>query len=359
MSAHFLDVLQGLSTLKIFGRSGEQAATIGAISRRHGALTMEVLCTAFQTSLVLEWGAAAATALVAIAASLHLMAGAMPFQEAVFVLLLTPEFFLPLRQLALHYHAGAAASEALSRIFAIADTPSPCRLAISTARIPLHRAPDIDFEAVDFAYDSGGRPALDGFSLRLPAGRVMALVGPSGAGKTTVAGLLLRFVEPERGAIYIDGQPLGNLNPDLWLSQVAWAPQHPYLLNGTIADNLRLARTGANPDELAEALAAVDAYDFVRRLPQGLETPVGERGTRLSGGQVQRIALARALLKDAPLLIIDEATSHLEPRQESAVWQTLARQRDRRTVIVITHNRDFAREADVVAYMERGRILGI
>jgi thiol reductant ABC exporter CydD subunit len=363
MSAHFLDLLQGLATLKMFGRGPDQAATIGAVGRRYGDTVMDVLRTAFQTSLVLEWGATAATALVAIEVSFRLMHGLMPFDRALAVLLVTPECFLPLRQLAVTYHAGAAGKAGAERVYALLDTPlrTVARAAAPAAARWLPARPDtgfdLRFDDVYLAYDGGQRPALAGFSLAVGPGQRVALVGASGAGKTTVANLLLRFVEPDRGEITVDGFPLGELDPVFWRTLVAWVPQHPHLFAGTVADNLRLAKPDATAAEVVAAARAAHAHEFVARLPAGYDTPLGERGARLSGGQAQRLALARAFLKDAPLLVLDEATSHLDTVAEALVNDALAAMMDRRTVLVISHRPALVAAAQVVAVMERGRVV--
>ena len=334
MSAFFLDMLQGLATLKMFGRSREQIENIREISQKFGNTTMEVLRTAFQTSLVLEWGGTIATALVAVEVSLRLMGGTLPFNRALAVLVITPEFFLPLRQLAIKYHAGTAGKAAAERIFAILDT-TPKMPRAQTRRWVVPARLDICFDNVSFAYADGQRPALQGFSLPIPHGQTIALVGATGAGKTTAAHLLLRFIEPDRGSITIDGAALETIDPSVWRSRVAWVPQIPHLFYGTIADNIRLARSDASRADIIAAAQAAHAHDFITQLPLGYDTPIGERGARLSGGQQQRLAIARAFLKDAPFLILDEATSHLDSASEAAIQDALARLMRGRTVLII------------------------
>ncbi len=356
MSAFFLDMLQGLATLKMFGRSREQIENIREISQKFGNTTMEVLRTAFQTSLVLEWGGTIATALVAVEVSLRLMGGTLPFNQALAVLVITPEFFLPLRQLALKYHAGTAGKAAAERIFAILDTP-PKMPRSQTRRWVVPARLDIRFDNVSFAYADGQRPALQGFSLSIPHGQTIALVGATGAGKTTAAHLLLRFIEPDRGLITIGGAALETIDPSVWRSRVAWVPQIPHLFYGTIADNIRLARSDASRADIIAAAQAAHAHDFIAQLPLGYDTPIEERGARLSGGQQQRLAIARAFLKDAPFLILDEATSYLDSASEAAIQDALPRLMRGRTVLIIAHRLKLVFAADQVAVLDRGRVI--
>ena len=358
MNAHFLDVLRGLPTLKMFGRSAEQAETIRAVSRRQGSSTMDVLRTAFQTTLVLEWGATAATALVAIETSVRLMAGGLTFERALAVLLLTPEFFLPLRRLSAEYHVGSSARAAAERVYAVLDTPVRIHVPAPGAARPLPARLDVRFDDVVVTYDDGSRTALAGCSLQIPQGRTVALVGPTGAGKTTVANVLLRFVDPERGRVTVGGAPLTEIDPASWRTLVAWVPQQASLFHGTVADNLRLARPGASDDDLVAAATAANAHGFVTALPDGYATPVGEGGARLSGGERQRLALARAFLKDAPFVILDEPTSHLDRESETLVLEAASRLMRDRTVLVIAHRPEPVAGADMVVTLRAGRVVG-
>ena len=365
MSAFFLDMLQGLPTLKMFGRSQEQAQNITEISQQYGSTTMEVLRTAFQTSLVMEWSATAATALVALEVSLRLMNGTLPFNVALAVLLLTPEFFLPLRQYALTYHAGAQGKAAAARIFAIVDTPLPPSMTVTIpsdpamppANINDQSGYDIRFDRISFAYNGGERPALADFSLTIPHGRTVALVGSTGAGKSTIARLLLRFIEPDEGSIFVGAAPLSHIAAQTWREELAWVSQHPHLFYGTIAENIRLARPEATDEDVTKAAQAAHAHEFILSLPEGYDTPIGEQGLRLSGGQRQRIAIARAFLKDAPFLILDEATSHLDSTGEALVGDALQRLMHGRTVLIIAHRLALAYQAQQIVVMEKGHVV--
>ena len=359
LGAFFLDMLGGLATLKMFGRSAEQVGNIRTISRQYGETTMEVLRTALQTSLVLEWGAAVAVALVAVEISLRLMAGAIAFDRALAVLIIVPEFFLPLRNLAVRYHSGAAGRAVAVRAFAILDEPLPIpSTTASASRIDVvPAAADLRFERVTLTYPGRNEPALRELDLTIPNGRFVALVGATGAGKTTLANLLLRFIEPTDGRILVGEVPLASIDLAAWRSTLAWVPQAPYLFHGSIADNIRLARPGAADDAVRAAARDAGADAFIDALPRGYDTPVGEGGTRLSGGQRQRIAIGRAFLADARVVILDEVTSQLDPASEAVIRDAVVRLASGRTVIVVSHRLRLAAAADEVVVLHAGRVV--
>jgi len=372
MSAHFLDVLQGLATLKHLGRSREQVAAITRVSDRFRQATMGVLRVAFLSALVLEMVATISTAVVAVQVGLRLLYGQLAFQPAFFVLLLAPEFYLPLRLLGSRFHASVEALSAAERIWQILETP-PATVAGRQLEEGTSSS-SIVFDGVHYAYGGGDpqshpsgvpqdarRPALRGVSFRIDPGDTVALVGPSGAGKTTVAHLLLGFLAPDRGRILVGdparGRALHDLSPEAWCRQVAWVSQQPYLFHGSVAHNLRLARPEATMDEVVWAARQAHAHEFVAALPQGYDTPVGERGARLSGGQVQRLALARAFLKDAPLLVLDEATANLDPEVEALVQEALGRLLRGRTALLIAHRLPTVYRADRILVLDGGRLV--
>ncbi len=396
LAARFLDAVQGLPTLRAFGRAEEEADSIARASGRHREVTMGVLRVAFVSAFALEALATLGTALVAVQVGLRLLYARVAFREALFVLVLAPEFYRPFRALGAAFHAGMAGKAAAARIAEVLDVPGalvapeveegscleeqpevvresgpPPRVERAGGRlgtgpnvvprrssIPWPDAPPtILFEDVRFAHDAAGPPALDSFSLVLPSGATVALVGPSGAGKTTVAHLLLRFLEPSGGSITVDGAPLRDLAPEGWRRRVAWVPQHPRLFHGTIRENVALARPGA-PEAALVAAAARSRLDAVlRALPRGWDTPVGEGGERLSGGEAQRVALARAFLKDTPVLVLDEPTAHLDPESESAVVDAIEELRKGRTVLLVAHRLTTVASADHVALVARGRVV--
>ncbi len=371
MSAHFLDMLQGLTTLKLLGRSREQFQVIAQISDQFRGATMGVLRVTFLSALVLEMVATISTAVIAVQVGLRLLNGQMPFQQGFLVLLLAPEFYMPLRTLGARFHAGMQGVAAARRIFDVLGTLPPGGLSGRSAAdlsgeaergVGLPPSPavparlDICFSAVHYAYDGGQRPALNGLSFDLSHGESLALVGPSGAGKSTVAYLLLRFIEPGLGTITVGGQPLQDLYPAAWREQVAWVPQHPHLFHGTVTENIRLARPDASRAEVERAARQANAAQFVEALPRGYDTLVGERGARLSGGEAQRIALARAYLKDAPLLILDEATANLDPEIEALVQEAMGRLLSGRTALIIAHRLSTVQHASRILVLDRGCI---
>jgi thiol reductant ABC exporter CydD subunit len=362
LGAFFLDMLRGLPTLKMFGRGPEQVENIRAISRRYGDTTMDVLRTAFQTSLVLEWGAAVAVAVVAVEVSLRLIDGSIEFQRALAVLVIVPEFFLPLRTLAMRYHSGAEGRTVAERVFAVLDAPVPDRGGYTTTSVTATAVPaaaEIVFAGVTVAYPGRTAPALNGFDLVVPGRGVVAIVGATGAGKTTAANLLLRFIEPDAGVIRVGGLSLGSIDLAAWRSHVAWVPQRPYLFHGTVADNIRLARPDASDEEIRAAADEAGAAMFVQAMPLGYDTAVGEDGIRLSGGQRQRIALARAFLGGARLVILDEATAHLDAASEDLVRDAVVRMGRDRAVLVVSHRLRLVSIADVVAVVDHGRVVQV
>ena len=362
MSAHFLDVLQGLTTLKLLGRSRDQIQTIARISDRFRRTTLGVLRVAFLSALVLEWVATISTAVVAVEIGLRLLYAHISFEHAFFILILAPEFYLPLRLLGTRFHASISGVAAARRIFEALEVETEAE---AEAEIEANLDRDLDLTLTDIHYtypgppgeDQERLPALNGLSFRLAPGQKVAVVGPSGAGKSTVAYLLLRFIEPDRGQITVDGIPLADIPVRLWRRQIAWVPQNPYLFHTSVAENIRLSRPGASFDEVVWAARQAHAHDFIQTLPQGYDTLVGERGMRLSGGQAQRIALARAFLKDAPLLILDEATSNLDPEHEALIQEAVDRLMQGRTTLIIAHRLSTVVRADQILVMDRGRVV--
>ncbi|MBL7063489.1 MAG: thiol reductant ABC exporter subunit CydD [Anaerolineae bacterium] len=373
LSAQFLDSLQGLTTLKMFNRSQARASEMHAQTERLRRDTMRLLAVNLVSLFFIDWVSTLGTTVVACGmAAWRLQAGAVTFGQAVTLALLSVELARPLILLGSYFHAGASGVAAAQRIFAILDTP-PQVQEVPDAVSPATRMPHVRFENVRFAYDGGerlafrpgSRQALDGLSFEARPGETVALVGASGAGKSSMVNLLFRFFDPQEGQITLDGRPLPTLSLDWLREQLALVAQDTYLFYGTVADNLRLAQPDATRAELEAAARAANVHDFIASLPDGYETQVGERGLTLSGGQAQRVAIARAVLKDAPIVILDEATSHVDAENEAVIQEALERltahstgsgQADK-TVLIIAHRLSTVRHADRILVLDEGRVV--
>ena len=348
LAAHFLDVVAGLPTLKIFGRARAQADKIREVTDRHRRATMSTLRIAFLSALVLELLSTLSVALVAVSIGLRLVEGGLGLETALLVLILAPEAYLPLRQVGAQYHASVEGLTAAERIFEVLETPLPD--AGTRSDLPDLAHATLRLDGVTVAYDRG--PALSDFSLTVHPGETVALVGPSGAGKSTVLSVLLGFVRPDSGRVLVDWDDLAGFSPDAWRARIAWVPQRPYLFAGTVAENILLGCPSASAESVRAAAEAANALEFIKALPAGFDTPLGDRGAGLSGGQRQRIALARAFLRDAPLLLLDEPTSNLDVESEAAVIDAVERLKDGRTVILVAHRPALMALADRVITVE-------
>jgi len=359
LEAHFLEAIQGLPTLKVLGRARDEVGRIAEVSERFREATMGVLRVAFLSALALELVATISTAVVAVQVGLRLLYGHLTFEPAFFVLLLAPEVYAPLRALGAAFHSGTEGTAAAERIFGLLAQDPP---RLEEGREPVPKRLHIELRGVRYVYVSraagtGERLALDGVDLELLPGAVTALVGPSGAGKSTLAALLLRFARPTAGEITVDGVPLARIELAAWRRAVAWVPQRPYLPAGTVAYAIRLYRPGASLAEVREAARLAGLAAEIEAMAEGYDTLLGEGGAGLSGGQARRLALARAFLADAPLVIMDEPTSHVDPELEASLVASAARLLQGRTALVIAHRLGTARRADRIAVMEAGRIV--
>jgi ATP-binding cassette subfamily C protein CydD len=361
MSAHFLDTLQGLTTLKLFGASRREAQAVARVSDAYRRSTMGVLRVAFLSSLALEFFATVSVALVAVSIGFRLLAGEMDFQAGFFVLLLAPEFYLPLRSMGAHYHARMEAIGAAERMVELLEMPIPASGGEGAVPVRAGReagqggAAQVRLDEVHYAY-APGREALAGVSLEIESRRRVALVGPSGAGKSTVINLLLGFARPQQGAVWVADTRLDEIDVRQWCKHVAWVPQQPRLFHGTLRDNILLAKPDASPDELEEALRLARVDEFVGRFAAGIDTRIGDRGEGLSGGQAQRVALARAFLKDAPLVLLDEATAHLDAHNQALVQEAIDALAVGRSLLVVAHRLDTVRSADRIYVLDSGRV---
>lgn len=355
MSAHFLDVIQGLTTLKLFNASQRETHVIAEVSEQYRQSTMSVLRVAFLSSFALEFLSTVSIALVAVFIGFRLFWGEMNFLSGFFVLLLTPEFYLPLRNMGTQYHARLQAIGAAERMVEILETPeteTPPEESLQAlpALFPLQ------FKQVEVVYNDG-RQALNGFDLTIKAGQNIALIGASGAGKTTVLNLLLGFIRPTQGQILLGETDLATVPLAQWREQIAWLPQQAHLFPGSVADNIRLGSAQTSLAAVQQAAQQAYAHDFIQALPHGYDTLIGEGGQGLSGGQIQRIALARVFLKDAPLVILDEATAHLDQQSEQWIQQAIQTLAQTRTVIMIAHRLHTIEQADLIVLMQKGQVV--
>ena len=358
LSAHFLDSLQGITTLKQFGQSKAHVRTIKEVSEKFSDTTMTVLRVTFLSALVLELVATLSTAVIAVEIGLRLLYYKIEFQQAFFLLILAPEFYIPLRMLGLRFHAGMNGTTAARKIFAILEIPVKQESGIRDQGLGIrNQEAGITFENLSFVYPDESIPALDNISFTIEKGQKIALVGVSGAGKSTLANLLLRFLHPSSGQVRIGSASLDQIPADVWREQIAWVPQNPFIFNESIAENIRLGKPHADLDSVQDAAKAAHLHDFIISLPMGYETLVGEAGSRLSGGESQRLALARAYLKDAPILILDEPTSSLDPITEVALEESTKKLMRGRTVITIAHRLNTIFQADKILVLEKGKLV--
>jgi len=354
LSNHFLDVVRGLPTLRAFNRSRAQTARIAEVSEEYRRTTMGTLRVAFLSGSILELAATLGIALVAVVVGVRLVEGGIGFEAALTVLVLAPELYLPLRNLAAQFHASADGAAVADRLLEHADA-GPARTGGTVAPDP--SLVPIRFERVSFGYPGREVEVLRDLELEIRAGETLAIVGPSGAGKSTLVSLLFRFFAPSSGRVVVGEDDLAELDAGRWRSQTALVPQNPTLFRGTIAANIRLGDPAAGDERVRRAAELAGAHDFVARLPLSYATVIGDGGRQLSAGQRRRIALARAFLRDAPLVVLDEPTADLDAASAEVIAAAIERLRRGRTIVIVAHAPELAASADRIVRLERGRIL--
>ncbi|WP_330446611.1 thiol reductant ABC exporter subunit CydD [Streptomyces anulatus] len=347
LSGHFLDVVAGLPTLKVFGRAKAQADSIRTITSDYRRATLRTLRIAFLSSFALELLATLSVALVAVTIGMRLVHGELDLYTGLVVLILAPEAYLPIRQVGAQYHAAAEGLSAAEEIFTVLETEPR---ASGTEDVPDMLR--LELAGVTVRHEGRAEPSLDSASLTVEPGETVALVGPSGVGKSTLLNVLLGFAVPDEGHVRVGGRDLGDLDLERWRSRIAWVPQRPHLFADTIAENVRLARPDADDEAVLTALRDAGAYDFVAALPDGVRTALGEDGAGLSAGQRQRLALARAFLADRPLLLLDEPTASLDGESEAGIVDAVRRLAAGRTVLLVVHRPALLAVADRVVTLE-------
>ncbi|PKB75553.1 MAG: thiol reductant ABC exporter subunit CydC [SAR202 cluster bacterium MP-SAtl-SRR3965592-G1] len=356
LGADFLDAVQGLPTLKAFGQSRARGVLLADRARTLFRTTMGVLAANSATSALTILGISAGAAVALGWGAVRVSNGELELRSLLIVLMLGVEIFRPLRELTQLYHDGMIAMSSAEGIFDIMDAQVEVADAAETG-VQLELSAEITFEGVDYAYSGGRRPALHDLSFTLNAGETLGLVGPSGAGKSTVVWSMLRFFDPQKGRILLGGTDIREIPLKQLREQMAVVTQDTYLFHGTVAENLRFGGPGATQEQLEAAASAANAHEFIRHLPQGYDTIVGERAVRLSGGQKQRIAIARALLKDAPILVLDEALSSVDAENEALIQEALDHLMEGRTTLIIAHRLSSVVKADRIIVLEEGRLV--
>lgn len=351
---YFFDRLSGLTQLKLFNATRRELTNIAKISDDFRTSTMGVLKVAFLSAFALEFFATISVALVAVIIGFRLFFGTLDFATGFVVLLLAPEFYLPLRQMGTHYHARlegiSAAADMIDIINADENLPPAQQTKLS---LPIQ---SVNTEQLSFVYPQS-KEGLSNINLALPQKGLVAFVGDSGAGKSTLFDCLLGFHQLANKQIIINGTPLSELNCQSWQQHIAWIPQKPTLFYMSVAENLRLGNANATQAQLEQATIKAGALEFIQALPQGFDTLLGEHGEGLSGGQKQRIALARAFLKDAPILMLDEPSAHLDSQTEKLINTAITDYANDHLVLVIAHRLNTITHADTIYVLEQGKII--
>ena len=357
-SVRFLDSIQGMTTLKMFNLGKSRGAEMHAASEEQRRETMRLLLVNQMMILFVDFGFALGTTLVlTVTALLRLDAGALTPGALVALILASAEFAKPLTLVGQFFFAGAVGRAYAKKILAfLGEQPGVADPEGATAPAAAAR-PALTLKDVVFQYAGATRPAVDHFTLDLAPGETVARVGESGSGKTTLTNLILRTLAPAGGTIALGGRNVTEVPADWVRRHLALVPQDPYLFYGTIAENLRVAKPGATDEELVAACRAANIHEQIAALPDGYSTRVGERGLSLSGGQVQRLAIARALLKDAPIVLLDEPTSQIDLETEAVIQDALDHLTRDKSVLLIAHRLSTVRNADRIVVLGHGKVL--
>lgn len=360
MSAYFFDVLLGLQTLKLFNKTNETVSKIFDVTNSFRIKTMNVLRVAFLSALVLEVAATISVAVVAVSIGLRLLSGNFNFQEALFILIIAPEFYLPMRKLGAGYHAGMEGIAAFERIKDFIPQEGTL-IHISKSELASEKEFIADYSLeiknVSFTYPTRDKPAIDDVSFTIEQNKITALVGLSGSGKSTIINLLLRFFEPTNGTISIGNQNISGVNTEVWCKNISWVSQNPHVFNKTILENIKIANESATDEEVIEAARKARLHDRIMKLPQQYSSRLGENGAKFSGGEVQRLAIARAHLRNSKILLVDEPTANLDPIIEEEILKDLFHLYEGKTTLVIAHRLNTIINADKIIVLKEGKLL--
>lgn len=359
MSAYFFDVLQGLPTLKLFNRTKETVKRIDNITNIFRIKTLNVLRVAFLSALVLEVASTISVAVIAVAIGLRLLNGDFNFADALFILIIAPDFYLPLRQLGVSYHAGMEGVSSFERISELIKNESFETMNSNQTKKIIEYDSPIFFKNVSFTYEERNIKALNSIFLVIEPKKVTALVGQTGSGKTTLMNMLLRFINPSQGIVKFGHQNLLEINEDEWRKNIAWIPQNPHLFNKTILENIKLSKDDATIQEVIDAANKSKIHNLISSLPNQYDTLVNEAGENFSGGEIQRIALARAYLRNAPIILVDEPTANLDPIIEEEIMNDMFDLFKEKTVLIIAHRLNTIIKADKIIVMKNGRVEAI
>lgn len=356
MSAYYFDVLQGLPTLKLFNRTKETIKRINKITNIFRIKTLKVLRVAFLSALVLEVASTISVAIIAVAIGLRLLNGDFNFADALFILIIAPDFYLPLRQLGVSYHAGKEGVSSFERINELMKIESPETMnSNQTKKVDVFNSPII-FENVSFTYEERKIKTLDRISVVFQPRKLTAIVGQTGSGKTTLMNLLLRFINPSEGIIKFGNHNLLEINKDEWRKNISWIPQNPHLFNKTILENIKLSNDDATIEDVIEAASKSKIHKLISSLPNKYDTLISEAGENFSGGEIQRIALARAYLRNTPIILIDEPTANLDPIVEEEIMNDLFELFKEKTVLIIAHRLNTIIKADNIIVLKNGKV---
>ena len=347
----FLENLQGLTTLKIYQADADKADEMDEESQRFRRITMKVLTMQLNSTSVMDiiaYGGAAVGMIVTLS---EYIKGNVSFNGALMIILLASEFFIPLRLLGSFFHIAMNGMAASDKIFALLDLPEPKKKEIELGKEPM----TIQLEGVQFAYEKE-RDILEGVTVELSGGSFTSLVGTSGCGKSTIAGILMGRNKGYRGNITIQGQELSEVSEKSLMDHITLVSHNSYLFKGTVRENLKMGKADASEKEMYAVLEKVNLLGFLEE-QQGLDTPILERGSNFSGGQCQRLALARALLHDTPVYIFDEATSNIDMESEEMIMEVIRGLAKTKTILLISHRLANVVESDRIYMLEKGHVV--